>query len=306
VALSGGVGGARLVDGLAALLPAPSLTVVVNTGDDFDHWGLRVCPDLDTVMYTLAGVVDPSRGWGLADESFRTLERMKSIGGADWFLLGDRDLATHLRRTEALAGGQSLTEVTATLCAAQGVTQRVLPMSDRPCATLVETESEGTLGFQDWFVRRRAAPTVRAVHSPADTPAPAALLAALESCDLVILGPSNPYVSIEPILARPGVRERVMARPVVALSPIVGGRAVKGPLAEMIGSIRGEPADAGAIVRHYGVRSEGGLLSGVVVERGDEGTVRGLPVRACQTVMGGRDDRARLASVMLEFAETLR
>src|SRR5262249_34217350 len=164
VALSGGVGGARFVDGLARALPHGALTVIVNAGDDFVHLGLYVCPDLDTVMYTLAGLGDEERGWGLADESFSAMRMVARYGGPDWFSLGDRDLATHLLRTEALAAGESLSKVTERLCAALGVDERVLPMADGPCRTLVETADQGTLPFQQWFVGRRAIPVVRAVR----------------------------------------------------------------------------------------------------------------------------------------------
>jgi LPPG:FO 2-phospho-L-lactate transferase len=300
VALSGGVGGARFLDGLARVLAPDELTVVVNTGDDFVHLGLTICPDLDTVMYTLAGVGDEERGWGLAGESFAAMAMARRLGGPDWFSLGDRDLATHLLRSEALRDGASLTDVTARLCRALGVSTRVLPMADAPCPTLIDTADEGTLPFQQWFVRRRAQPAVRAVRFGA-RPAPApGVLRALEACALVLIGPSNPYVSIDPILALDGVRAAVGAKPVVAVSPIVGGRAVKGPLGAMIPELTGRAATAGAIARHYGP-----LLSGLVVERGDEGDVAGVRVRATDTIMHTRDDRLRLARETLAFAAEL-
>lgn len=298
VALSGGVGGARLLDGLARALAPEALTAIVNTGDDFVHLGLHVSPDVDTVMYTLAGLAHEERGWGLAEESFAGLSMVKRYGGPDWFALGDRDLATHLLRSEALRAGESLSSVTARLCAALGVKPRILPMSDGAVRTLIETEKDGTLPFQQWFVRRRAEPRVRAVHFEGDlVPAPG-VVEAIDACDLVVVGPSNPYVSVDPILSLRGVREAIARRSVVALSPIVGGAAVKGPLATMIPELTGEPPSAGAVVSHYR-----GLVRAVVVERGDEGTVSSAPVLGTSTIMRSRDDRLRLAREILAFAE---
>jgi LPPG:FO 2-phospho-L-lactate transferase len=297
VALSGGVGGARLVCGLARALAPDDLTVVVNTGDDFVHLGLHVSPDVDTVMYTLAGLSHEERGWGLAEESFGALEMVRRYGGADWFALGDRDLATHLLRTEALARGEPLSAVTARLAGALGVRVRVLPMADAPCRTIIATAGDGPLPFQEWFVRRRAEPRVRGVRFEGTRVASPGVLEAMSSCDLVVIGPSNPYVSIDPILAMDGVRAAIADKPCVAVSPIVGGRAVKGPLAEMIRDLTGEAPTPGAIVRHYR-----GLVRGIVVERGDEAVVKGVPLLATSTVMRSREDRLRLAEETLRFA----
>jgi LPPG:FO 2-phospho-L-lactate transferase len=298
VALSGGVGGARLLDGLARALPAGSLTAIVNTGDDFVHLGMYVSPDLDTVMYTLSGLAHEERGWGLAEESFAGLAMVKRYGGPDWFGLGDRDLATHLLRSEALRAGEPLSAITARLCGALGIEHPILPMSDVPVRTMIETTEEGTLPFQQWFVRRRAEPRVRAIRFDGErTPAPGAV-DAIDACDVVIVGPSNPYVSIDPILCLDGVREAIARKPIVALSPIVAGAAVKGPLATMIRDLAGEAPSAGAVVRHYG-----GLLGAMVVERGDEHTVGSIPVLGTATVMRSRDDRLRLAREVLAFSE---
>ena len=300
VALSGGVGGARLLDGLARALPAGSLTAVVNTGDDFVHLGMNVSPDLDTVMYTLAGLAHEERGWGLAEESFAGLAMVKRYGGADWFALGDRDLATHLLRTEALRAGETLSAITARLCGALGIPHRILPMSDAPLCTMIETEGEGTLPFQQWFVRRRAEPKVRAVRFEGErVPAPG-LVEAIDACEVVIVGPSNPYVSVDPILCLEGVRDAIARKPVIALSPIVGGAAIKGPLAAMIRDLAGEAPSAGAVARHYR-----GLVGAMVVERGDEGTVEGIPVLGTSTVMRSRDHRLELAREMLQLAARL-
>ena len=300
VALSGGVGGARLVHGLSRALPDASLTVVINTGDDFEHWALHVSPDCDTVMYTLADLAPEERGWGLAEESFNTLEMVRRYQGDAWFQLGDRDLATHILRTQALRRGETLSAVTERLSRALGVGALLVPMADGPCRTMIDTVDQGTLSFQDWFVRHRAGPAVRAVRFEGDPPPAPAVLPALAAADLVVFGPSNPYVSIDPILSRPGVRAALAGRPVIAVSPIVGGRAVKGPLGTMIPELAGLPPSPAAIVQHYG-----GLLTGIVVERGDEGGVTGIPVLATDTVMRSRADSLRLAREVLAFAGSL-
>jgi len=298
VALSGGVGGARLLRGLDAVLPPGVLTAVVNTGDDFEYWGLHIAPDLDTVMYTLAGLCHEERGWGLAEESFSALEMTRRYGGEAWFQIGDRDLATHLVRTRALAGGEPLSAVTARLCSALGVQARVLPMADGACRTLIDTAG-GTLSFQDWFVAGRAETAVKGVRF-AGNPAPApGVLEALENAELVLIGPSNPYVSIDPILTRPGVRAALERKPVIAVSPIVGGRAVKGPLARMIPELSGRPPSPDAVVRHYS-----GLLRGIVVEHGDEAGLD-LPVLGASTLMSSRADSIELATQVLSFAARL-
>jgi len=300
VALSGGVGGARLLDGLARALRPGELTAIVNTGDDFDHLGLHISPDLDTVMYTLAGLAHEERGWGLAEESFAVLSMVRAYGGPDWFALGDRDLATHLLRTQALREGGALSSITARLCGALGIAQRILPMADGPYRTMIDTMTEGTLSFQEWFVQRRAQPTVRAVRFEG-APVPAdGVIEAIEACDFVVVGPSNPYVSVDPILALAGVRAAIGRKPVAALSPIVGGAAIKGPLATMIRDLTGEAPSAGAIARHYR-----GLVRAMVVERGDEATVSGIPVLGTATVMRSRADRLMLARELLEFAAAL-
>lgn len=298
VALSGGVGGAKLVDGLAAVLPPDALTVVVNTGDDFVHWGLRICPDLDTVMYTLAGLAHPTQGWGLADESWNAFAMVERLGGPAWFRLGDRDLGVHLVRTQQLAAGTPLSAVTADLGRALGVRHRVLPMCETPRPTLLDTDA-GTLDFQEWLVRRRGAPQVSRVWSTGPAAPSPLVLDAIAGADLVVIGPSNPYVSIDPILGLDGVRAAIARRPVIAVSPIVGGRAVKGPLAPMIETLAGRPPSPAAIAAHYG-----DLLTGLVIEHGDEAPdgIACLPER---TVMTSREDRARLAAEVLRFAEVL-
>ena len=303
VYLSGGVGGARLLEGMARVLAPEALTAIVNVGDDFEHLGLYVCPDLDTVLYTLAHLSDMKRGWGLRGETFRALELLKRYGGEDWFQLGDKDLALHVMRSAWRAQGERLTSIAARLARALEVTCAVLPMSDEPVRTLIETERDGVLGFQDWLVRRRGEPRVAGVRFAGMESARATpeACAALDAADLIVIGPSNPYVSVDPILALPSVRERLRVKPVLAVSPIVGGRAIKGPLAEMIPTLAGRPPSAGAIAAHYGE-----LLSGMVVERGDEGSVERVPVFATDTVMRGARERKALAAAVLAFGERLR
>jgi LPPG:FO 2-phospho-L-lactate transferase len=300
VALSGGVGGARLLDGMARALPPGSMTAIVNTGDDFVHWGLHVSPDLDTVMYTLAGLAHEERGWGLAEETFAALSMVKRYGGADWFALGDRDLATHLLRSEGLRAGESLSTITERLRQALGIPHPILPMSDEPVQTMIETAHEGTLAFQDWFVRRRAEPAVRAVHYEGGRTAAPGVIEAIDACDVVVFGPSNQYVSVDPILCLDGVRDAIARKPVVALSPIVGGAAIKGPLATMIRDLTGQAASAGAVARHYG-----GLIRAMVVESGDETTVAAIPVLGTSIIMRSREDRLRLAREILAFCTEL-
>ncbi len=305
--LSGGVGGARFLDGVVRALDPGAVTTIVNTGDDLEHLGLFVCPDLDTVMYTLADLGDAERGWGLRGETWHAMEAVRAFGGPTWFNLGDRDLGTHLVRTAALRAGEPLSAITARLCAAVGISARVLPMTDGACRTMIDTQAHGTLAFQDWLVRERAPAVVRVRFEGSPPPAPG-VLAAIAEADFVLVGPSNPYVSVDPILSIAGVREALARKTVVALSPIVGGRAVKGPLAEMIPVLGGREASAGAIAAHYaavpGRGQGGGLLAGMVVERGDEGGIAG-PVLASETVMRDRDDRVRLGREVLAFAARL-
>jgi LPPG:FO 2-phospho-L-lactate transferase len=272
--------------------------LIVNTGDDFSHWGLCVSPDLDTVMYALADVAAVERGWGLAGETFEALACVARYGGESWFQLGDRDLATHLMRTQWLREGQTLSAVTLRLCRALGVHTPILPMSDQPFETMIDTDT-GTLSFQHWLVAERAQRPVRRVwFRTADARATDAVLRALDSAQLVIIGPSNPYVSIDPILALPGVRERVAALPVVAVSPIVHGKAVKGPLAGMLQTLAALEPNPQSIAQHYAP-----LLHALVVERGDETTLTGLPVLATDTVMQTRADSRKLAERVLQFAQ---
>jgi LPPG:FO 2-phospho-L-lactate transferase len=306
-ALAGGVGGAKLASGLQDVLPPGELSVVVNTADDFDLWGLHICPDLDTVMYTLAGISNPETGWGIVNESFETLNMLESYGEETWFKLGDRDLATHILRTSRMRSGETLTEVTAGLSGALGAEAVVLPMSDDPVSTILETP-EGRLEFQDYFVRRGQRDEVLAIELcgiqdawPTDR-----VLAAVRDADAIVLCPSNPIVSVGPILGLPGMTEalNLSSAPKVAVSPIIGGQALKGPADRMLASL-GHEVSATGVARMYA-----GLVDGMVVDRTDEGEragieALGMRVLVTQSVMRGAEDRARLASETLEFSAGL-
>lgn len=298
LALAGGVGGAKLADGLARSLDPRELVIAVNTGDDFEHLGLRVSPDLDTVMYTLAGIANPVTGWGQAGESWAFMEALERLGGPGWFRLGDRDLATHVERTQRLGRGESLSQVTRGLCERLGVRQALVPMSDEPVPTRVRTEA-GWLDFQHYFVREQCRPALGAIeYQGAESARPSIeLRAALDSLELegVVICPSNPYLSVAPILALPGVSDALQAcRTVVAVSPIVGGEAIKGPAAKIMRELGAEPTALG-IARYYAR-----LVDILVIDRADAALVPeiealGLRAVACDTIMRDAEERARLA-----------
>jgi LPPG:FO 2-phospho-L-lactate transferase len=256
LALAGGVGGAKLALGLARVLPPDRLVIAVNTGDDDYFYGLHVSPDLDTVMYTLAGLANPETGWGLAGDTFNALGMLRCYGADTWFNLGDRDLATHIQRTQLLQQGATLSEVTARLCRALGVAHCVIPMSDAPVRTVLSTD-EGELPMQDYFVRRRSEPRVRSIQyqgAAQARPAPG-LLAALDQARLVVLCPSNPFLSVGPILAMSSFRERLagFSGLRVAVSPIVGGAALRGPAAKIMAELGHEVSSAGVAAYYRGV-----------------------------------------------------
>ena len=303
LALAGGVGGGKLARGLAAVLSPDELTLVVNTADDFAHHGLHICPDIDSVLYALADLNDPERGWGLAGETWNFMAAMEHLKGATWFRLGDRDLATHVLRTNELGAGQSLSDVCTNIARRLGIAHRVAPMSDDPVRSIVET-GEGVLEFQGYFVRRQCKPVFRGVvfRGAADARPSAAFRNALDEADAIVITPSNPFVSIDPILALPGVREKFRrpGRPVIAVSPIVGGHAVKGPLAKMLRELGQEPS-ALSVAQHYGP-----LVDGWIVDNEDIGHVPaierlGHQVRVCNTMMHTLDDKRALAQDALEL-----
>lgn len=307
LALAGGVGGAKLVLGLSRVLGEGELVVVGNTGDDFNHLGLAISPDLDTLLYTLAGLADRSRGWGRQDETWKFMEALEQFGGPTWFRLGDSDLALHIERTRQLTAGDSLSAVTDRLRRRLGVATRILPMTDDPVRTRLRT-SDGWLDFQDYFVRLRCEPVVQAlsyVGAEAARPLPEVLeLLAGDTLRAVVICPSNPFLSIEPILAIPGMRAAIAGcrAPVVGLSPIIAGQAVKGPTARMMKEL-GIEATAEAVAHRYA-----DLLDVFIVDQADaaasmpEGVARLLE----QTLMITLGDRERLARAVIQAADAAR
>jgi len=308
VALAGGVGGAKLADGLARLNPPPALTVIVNTGDDFNLFGLHISPDLDTVCYNLAGMEQRNTGWGRADEGWDVYQEIQKLGGPDWFRLGDKDLATHLERTRRLGSGEPLSKITADFCRVWEIDPAVLPMSDDPVPTIVLTD-QGELAFQDYFVKLSCEPAVTGFRFQGvenSQPAPG-ILQAIQEADLIVICPSNPWVSIEPILAVPGIRSALEEKLVLAISPIIAGEAVKGPAAKMYLEMGIIPS-ATAVAKHYG-----NLLDGFIIDKQDEGLMKGiinrethpLKVFCADTWMKTREDRVRLAGEVLDFGQQI-
>lgn len=302
VALAGGVGGAKLADGLAQILPPEDLAVIVNTGDDFEHLGLYISPDVDTVCYTLGGIASPETGWGRADESWHFMENLERLGGPTWFRLGDKDLATHLERTRLLKAGRPLSTVTARFCTAWGVGPTVLPMSDQVVRTMVLTD-EGELAFQEYFVARRCEPHVsgfRFEGVESALPAPG-VLEAIREAEAIVICPSNPWVSIDPILRVPGILTAVEEKVVVAVSPIIGGKAVRGPAAKMYAELGVAPS-AKAVAEHYG-----DLLAGFVFDTVDRELTKDLSVKTLitDTIMTENEDRIGLGKEVLSFTKGL-
>lgn len=307
LALSGGVGGARLAHGLSTAIAPDDLVVVVNTGDDFSHLGLSVSPDIDTLIYTLAGLADPERGWGRRDETWRFLSALESLGGPTWFSFGDADLAMHVERSRRLAAGESLSVVTAALARKLGVAAQIVPMSDDPVRTRVRTD-DGWLDFQDYFVRHRCVPAVRALDyrgAEAACPSPMLLdLLADPGLRAVVVCPSNPLLSVAPILALPGVPAAMAAcpAPIVAVSPIIAGRAVKGPTVKMMKELGLAPTAAGVAQGYVG------LIDAILVDRADVAEARaqpGIEVLAADILMRDPGQRRALAELVLGVADRL-
>jgi len=307
LALAGGVGGAKLAEGLAAVLPPGELTVAVNVGDDFEHLGMRISPDIDTVTYTLSGLNNQEQGWGLAGETWNLMDSLERLGGETWFRLGDRDMATHIERTLRLKAGETLSQVTADFARRLGIKQPIVPVSDNPVRTMVTTD-QGVLAFQDYFVRLRCAPRVEKLEfagAARAKPSPA-FAAALSAPDLqaIVVCPSNPFLSIEPILSIPGIRAALENRrvPLVAVSPIIGGQAVKGPAAKIMDEL-GMPVSSTGVASYYGA-----LLDGLMIDTVDAGLrdeIKGPAIAVTDTMMRSADDRRRLAREILAFAKTL-
>ena len=305
VALAGGVGGAKLAAGFTQILPPASLTIIVNTGDDFEHLGIKICPDLDTVCYTLAGLSNPVTGWGRANETWSALETIAELGGPNWFRLGDRDIGLHLERTRRLRAGQSLSDLTKEFCQVFKIQPLVLPMSDDIVSTWVYT-NEGELPFQEYFVHRQCHPHVKGFRFEGDQnakPAPG-VVAAIKQADLVVICPSNPWVSIGPILAIPEIGEVIERQLIIAVSPIIGGDAVRGPAAKMYSELGIQPS-AEAVAKHYRR-----ILSGFVFDQIDQEQEKaiqkmGIQTYVTDTLMNTNQDRGRLAKEVIDFGERL-
>jgi LPPG:FO 2-phospho-L-lactate transferase len=302
-ALAGGVGGAKLAHGLSALLPADRLTIIVNTGDDMDYMGLKICADVDTVLYTLSGKGNPHTGWGLAGDSFVCLHTLQELGAETWFNIGDKDFATHITRTAGLKQGKTLTQVTADLAHSLGIFHPILPMSNAPYPTLLETD-QGLLDFQTYFVRLQCQPAIRHIswnHGQPGTATPE-VLAALQAADCIIFCPSNPFVSLDPILSLPGVRELVSSRYCMALSPIINGKTVKGPAAKMFTEMGYVPS-AATVAGYYR-----DLINHFFLDETDRQEVPaveqlGMRCSAIPSFMPGLPERIRTARLMLDEFE---
>jgi len=306
VALAGGVGGAKLVAGLAKILPEDHLIVVVNTGDDFEYLNLKISPDLDTVCYTLAGLANPVTGWGQKNETWVTYDAIAGLGGPDWFKLGDRDLATHLVRTKLLSEGKRLSEITRLFCQRWGIMHAVYPMSDDPVRTIVHTQKDEALGFQEYFVHQACQPKVKSFEFKGiETAKPLpAVLQGIRDADIVIFAPSNPWVSIDPILSVPSYRDAISQKPVLAISPIIGGKAVKGPAAKMYQEL-GFQATATSVAKHYQ-----GLVTGFVLDNMDLSELEKIErwrIISFRTniLMKNEQDRIRLAEEVITFGDMI-
>jgi len=310
LALSGGVGGAKLVHGLAQVLPGTDLVVCCNTGDDFTHLGLHVCPDIDTILYTLSGLANPELGWGRAGETWHFMDTMAVLGGETWFRLGDADLAMHVTRTQALAAGRSVSAITADLAQRLGIKAAIVPMSDDPVRTIVLTPG-GELAFQHYFVRERCAPVVtgfrfEGAHTAKPAPAVAAALAD-QNLRAILFCPSNPYVSLGPIFAVKDIADALLKRraPAIAVSPIVGGVAIKGPAAKMMAEL-GQEVSALAVAKLLRPYIDGFVIDETDAAQADAIRALGLKVEVAPTVMRSAADKRTLAETMLAFADRVR
>jgi len=304
-ALAGGIGASKLLVGLAGVMPPEDVTIIANTGDDIELFGLRICPDIDTVTYSLAGVINEQTGWGLKDDTFECLRWLDRYGEASWFNLGDRDLATHIFRTTELRSGSSLTEVTGRIRRSLGVRSTILPMTDAYTPTRVVTE-DGEMHFQEYFVRRRCEPRVREIRfDNIESAQPASgVLSAVNEADAVIICPSNPFISIGPILAVPGVREALekTTATVIAVTPIIGGQALKGPAADMLRDL-GHEVSAGAVAAMYSDFLDVFVLD--EVDASMEAQISSLSMNGAvtNTVMNTLEDKRRLARTVLQLVD---
>ncbi len=305
LALAGGVGGAKLAVGLARILKPDALSIVVNTGDDETFYGLHVSPDIDTVTYSMAGLANPETGWGYVGDTFNALETLKTLGADAWFGLGDHDLALHLRRTDMLRSGMTLSEITFDLAARMGVRHPIAPMSDQPVRTIIES-TDGEMSFQEYFVHRRSEPEVIGLRFNGAESANASPVFqnALENADAIVFCPSNPFLSVDPILALPGVRDLIVGAsvPIVVVSPIIGGRAVKGPATRIFETFAHKPPSALAVAEHYE-----GMATHFVMDNEDEASreaveTLGYQVLVTETLMTEEAHKIALATAVCEMA----
>ena len=306
VALAGGVGGAKLVYGFAQILKPGDLTVVVNTGDDFEHYGLYICPDLDTVCYSLANLADPLTGWGRAGDTYQSLEEAIKLGGPDWFKIGNNDLGTHLERTRRLKTGQKLSKITRDFCQVWGINSRVIPMTDDKVSTILITAEMGELPFQEYFVHQKCQPSIRAIkYSGADKAKPVPeIINAIEEASLIVICPSNPWVSIDPILSVQGIKKAMNKKKVVVVSPIIQGKALKGPAAKMFIELGTEPS-AEAVVDHYCDFIRGFVFDQLDINLKSKIDQRGIISYTTNTIMHNPTDKVRLAEKIINFSETI-
>lgn len=307
LALAGGVGGAKLALGLARILPAERLAIVVNTGDDEQFHGLHVSPDLDTMTYTLSGLYNPETGWGIHGDTFETLQMLNRLGADTWFNLGSRDFAMHIRRTELLAQGFSLSQVTSQLTAKLGIGHRIMPMSDQPVRTVLETD-DGILSMQEYFVKRRAEPVVNSISydGSADARPSPEFAAALDAAAAIVICPSNPFLSVAPVLSIPGVRDAIASHwaPRVAVSPIVGGTAVRGPAGKIMQELGAEVSAVG-VAREYREICDVLVLDSRDYDLADAVVAEGVEAAVMPTIMQTDDDKVQLAERVLELAADL-
>ena len=302
VAFAGGVGGAKLADGLAQCLDPKDLTIIVNTGDDFEHFGLSISPDLDTVCYTLGNLANPVTGWGRENETWNILDEIKKLNGSDWFNLGDRDMATHLERTRRLKEGQPLSEITASFCKKWGIDVPVFPMSDTPVRTFIHCKDGRRLPFQEYFVKYHFEPEIQSIEfeNIENALVPDKALKAIDEADRIIFCPSNPFVSIDPIIQIEAIQERIANKKITAVSPIIGGKALKGPAAKMFAEF-GEEASAIEVARHYK-----NILSFFILDRQDEDQITaiegwGIMCKALDIFMPDKSERKRLAVQIIKL-----
>jgi LPPG:FO 2-phospho-L-lactate transferase len=306
VALAGGVGGAKMVFGLAKAQTDLDLTVIVNTGDDFDHLGLRICPDLDTICYTLAGIVNPDTGWGRLDESWNFISELKALGGEDWFRIGDKDMATHIERTKRLNNGQPLSRIVQDFCDIWNVKYQILPMSDQKVETIVSTIEYGDLPFQDYFVKNNCTPTVKGFRFDGINnarPAPG-VINSIEQADVIVICPSNPWVSIDPILKIDKILPSLGQKKIIAISPIVEGKTIKGPAAKMYTELGIEPS-AFAIAKHYKNLIEAIVIDDQDISLAKEISNLGIIPFNSNIIMKTSEDKYNLGKDVLNFIDRI-